>query len=142
MWFYGIIFFASVIVAIVSGILLKDAAIRIEITKVARTAFIIATTIAIVTLIVCATLALTSNSIAEQLIEENYQLNLYYGPVNNSFNEYVRYDFYADTEAHNSALHQFKNYSENFFLKPFFQESKLYGIQPINFSLRVEDFYG
>ena len=81
----------------------------------------------------------SSNECANALVEENYELNLYYGPVNSSFNEYVRYDFYQDAEAHDAAIDSYMKNANTFILKDFFKVEKLGGIHKINFSLQADE---
>ena len=81
----------------------------------------------------------SANECANSLIEENYELNLYYGPVNSSFNEYVKYDFYQDAEAHDAAIDSYVENANTFILKDFFKVEKLGGIHKINFSLRADE---
>ena len=104
---------------------------------------IIPFTVGIVLCIVCvlASVALftSSNQIATNLVEENYELNLYYGPVNSSFNEYVRYDFYEKAETHDAAIDSYMKNANTFILKDFYKVEKLGGIHKINFSLRADE---
>ena len=81
----------------------------------------------------------SSNECANSLVEENYELNLYYGPVSTSFNEYVRYDFYKDAEEHDDAIDSYIKNANTFILKDFYKVEKLGGIHKINFSLRTDE---
>ena len=81
----------------------------------------------------------SSNECANSLVEENYELNLYYGPVSTSYNEYVRYDFYKDAEAHDNAIDSYIKNANTFILKDFYKVEKLGGIHKINFSLRTDE---
>lgn len=81
----------------------------------------------------------SSNECADSLIKENYELNLYYGPVSTSYDEYVRYDFYKDAEAHDNAIDSYMKNANTFILKDFYREEKLGGIRKINFSLRSDE---
>lgn len=81
----------------------------------------------------------SANECADSLVEENYELNLYYGPVNSSFNEYVRYDFYQDAETHDAAIDSYMKNANTFILKDFYKVEKLKGIHKINFSLRADE---
>lgn len=93
--------------------------------------------------IVCALASIvlftSSNQIATNLVEENYELNLYYGPVNSSFNEYVRYDFYEKAETHDDAIDKYMKNANTFILKDFYKVEKLKGIHKVNFSLRADE---
>ena len=81
----------------------------------------------------------SANECANSLVEENYELNLYYGPVNSSFNEYVRYDFYQDAETHDAAIDSYMKNANTFILKDFYKVEKLGGIHKINFSLHADE---
>ena len=76
---------------------------------------------------------------AENIVKLNYELNLYQQPVENAFNEYVRFDFYNKVQYHNKLLLNYQKASENFFLKDFYKIEKLGGCQKINFSLRFDE---
>ena len=82
-----------------------------------------------------------SNDHAIYILEEGYELNLYYDSINNSHNEYVRYDFYERVEKYNESYNRYMEKSENFFLAPFYKIEKLGGNQKISFPLRNEDYY-
>ena len=86
-----------------------------------------------------ATLSGVSDDLAQTLITDNYELNLYYGPVNNSYNEYVRFDYYTKVKEHNAALRDYIDNCESPVFGSFFKIDKLEGIEQINFSLRADD---
>lgn len=86
-----------------------------------------------------AALSGASDDLAQTLITDNYELNLYYGPVNNSYNEYVRFDYYTKVEEHNAALRDYIDNCESPIFGSFFKIDKLEGIEQINFSLRADD---
>ena len=127
------------LIATISAIMLYQK--KILITNRIRLEQLMASMIALCILlsIMAGTLFFSSNECADSLIEENYELNLYYGPVSTSYNEYVRYDFYKDAEAHDAAIDSYMKNANTFILKDFFKVEKLGGIHKINFSLRTDE---
>lgn len=107
---------------------------------ITRAILILSITAVIVGGVSFATLSEVSNDLAQSLITDNYELNLYYDPVNNSYNEYVRFDYYTKVEEYNKAWKDYVDNCENPILGSFFKINKLKGIGQINFLLRVEDF--
>ena len=78
---------------------------------------------------------------AKAIVAENYDLNLYYETVNNSHNEYVRYDFYERVKDHNKDYENYIKKSENPFYAPFYNVENLEGCYPVPFALRNEDYF-
>lgn len=107
---------------------------------ITRAILILSITAVIVGGVSFAALSEVSNDLAQSLITDNYELNLYYDPVNNSYNEYVRFDYYTKVEEYNKAWRDYVDNCENPILGSFFKINKLKGIGQINFLLRVEDF--
>ena len=130
---------ACALIATISAILLNQK--KILITKRLRLEQLMASMIGfcIFFSVMTGVLCFSSNECANALVEENYELNLYYGPVNSSFNEYVRYDFYQDAETHNAAIDSYMKNANTFILRDFFKVEKLGGIHKINFSLRADE---
>ena len=130
---------ACALIATISAILLCQK--KFLITNRERLELCMASMITLCILLSVATgvLFFSSNECANSLVEENYELNLYYGPVNSSFNEYVRYDFYQDAEAHDAAIDSYMKNANTFILKDFYKVEKLGGIHKINFSLRADE---
>lgn len=78
---------------------------------------------------------------AKAIVAENYELNLYHETVNNSHNEYVRYDFYERVKNHNKKYENYIKKSENPFYAPFYNTEDLEGCYPVPFALRNEDYF-
>lgn len=127
------------LIATISAIMLYQK--KILITKRERLEKLMVSMIAICIIFSVATgvLFFSSNECANSLVEENYELNLYYGPVFSSYNEYVRYDFYKNAEAHDDAIDSYIKNANTFILKDFYKVEKLEGIRKINFSLRADE---
>lgn len=89
--------------------------------------------------IISAALYIKADAEANTITELNYELTLYQQPVENAFNEYVRFDFYNRVQTHNELLLNYQRASENFLLKDFYKIEKLGGCQKINFSLRSDE---
>lgn len=88
---------------------------------------------------ITAMLYIEADAEAENIVRMNYELNLYQQPIENAFNEYVRFDFYNKVQYHNELLLHYQRASENFFLKDFYKIERLNGCQKINFSLRFDE---
>ena len=135
---YLVILFLSLIISIISGIIahskphLEKSCGFICFIGIVATVFMVGTIIANQDI---------SNDQATYITEEGYELNLYYDSINNSHNEYVRYDFYERVENYNAFYNRYIEHSENFFLAPFYTLEKIDGAQPISFPLRTEDYY-
>ncbi len=127
------------LIAVITAILLNQR--RFLIVKPTRVQNVFAVALALcISLSVCVgVLSSSANKLADNLVEENYKLNLYYGPVSSSHNEYVRYDFYNEANAHDKALDSYIESSKKLILKDFYRAEKLEGIQKINFSLRTDE---
>lgn len=89
--------------------------------------------------IIMAFLYIGADAEADNIVRLNYELNLYQQPIENAFNEYVRFDFYNKVQYHNELLLHYQRASENFFLKDFYKIERLNGCQKINFSLRFDE---
>ena len=130
---------ACALIATISAILLCQKKFLITGRKRLEQCMASMITLCILLSVATGVLFFSSNECANSLVEENYELNLYYGPVNSSFNEYVRYDFYQDAEAHDAAIDSYMKNANTFILKDFYKVEKLGGIHKINFSLRADE---
>lgn len=88
---------------------------------------------------ISAILYIKADAEANTITELNYELTLYQQPVENAFNEYVRFDFYNRVQTHNELLLNYQKASETFLLRDFYKIEKLNGCRKINFSLRVDE---
>lgn len=100
---------------------------------------IFAATFIFVFVMIMTMLYIGADAEAENIVKMNYELNLYQQPIENAFNEYVRFDFYNKVQYHNELLLHYQQASESFFLKDFYKIEKLGGCQKINFSLRFDE---
>ena len=130
---------ACALIATISAILLCQKKFLITGRKRLEQCMASMITLCILLSVATGVLFFSSNECANSLVEENYELNLYYGPVNSSFNEYVRYDFYQDAETHDAAIDSYMKNANTFILKDFYKVEKLGGIHKINFSLRADE---
>ena len=130
---------ACALIATISAILLCQKKFLITGRKRLEQCMASMITLCILLSVATGVLFFSANECANSLVEENYELNLYYGPVNSSFNEYVRYDFYQDAETHDAAIDSYMKNANTFILRDFYKVEKLGGIHKINFSLRADE---
>ncbi len=135
---YLVILFLSLIISIVFGIISHSKPHLEKSCGFICFIGIVATIFMITTIIVNQG---SSNKQAKAIVEENYELNLYYEAVNNSHNEYIRYDFYERVKNHNKDYENYIKKSENPFYAPFYNIEDLEGCYPVPFTLRNEDYF-
>ena len=129
--FLAILAIIFALIAVVSAILMT----RYK----TRTLFAMGVCMCVICIFISVVLFTSSNQIATNLVKENYELNLYCGPVEDSYNEYVRYDFYKKTKIHDNTIDKYMKNANTFILKDFYRVEKLKGIHKINFSLREDE---
>ena len=77
-----------------------------------------------------------SNTEAKRLYDESENLSLYVEVINESDNEYLRYNFWNEVHAHNSKVDLYRSMPENIWFGWFIPHPELYeNILYVNFSL-------
>lgn len=101
---------------------------------------------AFVVALLFAILAITINAGAKsdlQHVTERYDdLMLYYNTIVYSENEYVRYDYFDKVNAYNEAYDTIIAASESKWTGWFYPAEQVAKIQPIDFTLHGDNFYG
>lgn len=134
------IFFIGLIVSIITFIVsLCLQNFKIGNAEILKSIQIFAVVLIFFFVIVISVLYIKADAEANTITKLNYELTLYQQPVENAFNEYVRFDFYDRVQTHNELLLNYQKASETFLLKDFYKIEKLNDCRKINFSLRVEE---
>lgn len=134
MTFYAIVIVSAILMAVIGFILLAKTHLK-ELAQSLVTIGFVAIMLTIFT--VCCGVA-TSYDIGDSLVEEHAVLETYYEVVDESYNEYVRYDYKERVDKFNTALDKYYKCSENIFMAPFYTLDKIGYIKPIYFELRHE----
>lgn len=79
----------------------------------------------------------SSSGVADSLVAEYEELNLYSEVVEMSDNEYIRFDFNNRVETYNAQIRQYKKNSEDIFLESFYKIEDLKNAREIEFELRT-----
>lgn len=92
---------------------------------------------AVFAIIIAGVICIGSIGVADSIVVENKELLLYEEAIEDSDNEYVRFDFMEKVENHNARIRRYKRNSENIWLGSFYPVEDLQGIEEIDFELRT-----
>lgn len=92
---------------------------------------------AVIAIIIAGVAGVGSIGVADSIVVENKELLLYEEAIENSDNEYVRFDFMEKIENHNARIRRYERNSENIWLESFYPIEDLQGIEEIEFELRT-----
>ena len=134
MTFYAIVVVSAILMAVIGFILLAKTHLREWAQSLITIGFF---GIILTIFTVCCGVA-TAYDISDDLVEEHAVLETYYEVVDESYNEYVRYDYKEKVDEFNRVLDKYYKCSENIFLAPFYTLDKIGYIKPIYFELRHE----
>ena len=79
----------------------------------------------------------SSSGVADSLVAEYEELSLYSEVVEESDNEYIRFDFNDRVKTYNARVKRYKKNSENIFLEDFYKIEDLKNAKEIEFELRT-----
>ena len=79
----------------------------------------------------------SSSGVADSLVAEYEELNLYSEVVEISDNEYIRFDFNDRVKTYNARINRYKKNSENIFFEDFYKIEDLKNAKEIEFELRT-----
>ncbi len=138
MWFYWVFFIGCIVAAIISTIVVKNKSVFTG-SGAAEAVCGISYAGAIISFILVIVLNAAAEDMALDIVEDHAELQTYYEVVDESYNEYVRYDFKMKVDNYNKGVDNYYKYSENFLLKPFFTLDKIGFAKPIYFELRTDE---
>lgn len=94
-------------------------------------------TVATISATIAIMIFVASIGVANSLVAEYEELNLYSEVVETSDNEYIRFDFNDKVKNYNARINQYKKDSKNIFYKSFYKIEDLKNAEEIEFELRT-----
>lgn len=93
--------------------------------------------VALLSVVLAVMVFASSSGVADSLVAEYEELSLYSEVVEESDNEYIRFDFNDRVETYNARIKRYKKNSENIFLEDFYKIEDLKNAKEIEFELRT-----